>query len=181
MNKNLEELNEYKNENVVRRFTETWDVPHDEALELFEDMKKWLWLSDYNYKQSKSEQHIHLAISQSTKLIDEMWHTFILFTRDYCEFCTCYFGRYLHHRPAPQSAYHEQIKAYESNRGEYMARQKKAFADQYGLIHDLLGEDVLIKWYKTYLEKYSDEKLQKLWRWSFSPYDTRVKSKVRIA
>jgi len=31
--------------------------------------------------------------------IDEMWHTFILFTRDYAAFCEGHFGCFLHHVP----------------------------------------------------------------------------------
>jgi hypothetical protein len=34
--------------------------------------------------------------------VDEAWHEFILMTRDYQEFCTHAFGRYLHHSPAGQ-------------------------------------------------------------------------------
>lgn len=31
--------------------------------------------------------------------IDTMWHTFLLFTRDYKEFCECYLGRFINHEP----------------------------------------------------------------------------------
>ena len=33
-------------------------------------------------------------------LIDECWHQFILFTREYMEFCRQYFGRYVPHAPS---------------------------------------------------------------------------------
>jgi hypothetical protein len=32
--------------------------------------------------------------------IDELWHTFILFTREYADFCDKVAGRFLHHAPA---------------------------------------------------------------------------------
>ncbi|MCD6074767.1 MAG: hypothetical protein K0Q70_1650 [Rhodospirillales bacterium] len=35
-----------------------------------------------------------------SRIVDEAWHTFILFTRDYTEFCGRAFGAYLHHAPA---------------------------------------------------------------------------------
>lgn len=34
-----------------------------------------------------------------TKPIDEYWHTFILFTREYTNFCEKVIGKYLHHKP----------------------------------------------------------------------------------
>jgi hypothetical protein len=33
--------------------------------------------------------------------IDEAWHTFLLFTREYEEFCRTHFGQFLHHHPGP--------------------------------------------------------------------------------
>ena len=37
--------------------------------------------------------------------IDEAWHQFVLFTRQYVDFCQRFFGRYMHHSPsnAPES------------------------------------------------------------------------------
>jgi hypothetical protein len=32
-------------------------------------------------------------------LIDEGWHEFIMYTRDYSDFCQKFFGRYIHHQP----------------------------------------------------------------------------------
>ncbi|NEQ78503.1 MAG: hypothetical protein F6K23_39250, partial [Okeania sp. SIO2C9] len=111
MKSTLEELKTYRNESVINRFIETWYLPFGEAEELFEETKKWLWLSAYS-KQCTQEP-IKLAISQSTKLIDEMWHTFILFTKDYQDFCEKYFGYYLHHYPTPKSTYAQTIAEYE--------------------------------------------------------------------
>jgi hypothetical protein len=31
--------------------------------------------------------------------VDEVWHTFIVYTRDYTNFCNDVFGRYIHHQP----------------------------------------------------------------------------------
>ena len=33
------------------------------------------------------------------KEIDDMWHTFLLFTKDYADFCEKYIGKYFHHSP----------------------------------------------------------------------------------
>lgn len=35
--------------------------------------------------------------------VDEVWHTFILFTADYAEFCADVFGHFIHHQPGTPS------------------------------------------------------------------------------
>jgi hypothetical protein len=56
--------------------------------EAFTELKKFLWLC------AKSDEQSVLMVS---KLIDELWHQFILFTREYHFFCDQFFGRYIHH------------------------------------------------------------------------------------
>lgn len=178
MKATLEETLKYQNDAIVHRFIETWELPLEDAQDIFDQMKKWLWLQAY--EQEKSDTPIRLAISQSTKLIDEMWHTFILFTPDYHRFCEQHFGFYVHHNPTPKAEYGQQISAYESDPESYMEKQKERFTAQYELIYDVLGEDTLVKWYDEYLDKYTDEYLRQIWRWSFSPYDTRVRESLRL-
>lgn len=179
MKSTLEQLKHYKNEAVVQRFLETWALPLDEGDDIFEETKKWLWLSVYNDELGKDK--ITLAISPSIKLLDEMWHTFILFTKDYHDFCQEYFGYYLHHFPTSRAEYEQTIVEYEHSPETVMERNRQLFAEQYSLIYDLLGEETLVKWYSEYLDKYPDEFLQKIWRWSFSPYDSRVQDRIRLA
>lgn len=178
MKSTLEELKNYRNDAVVNRFLETWALPVAEAEDIFEETKKWLWLSAYN--KERQEDSIKLAISQSLKLIDEMWHTFILFTKDYCNFCERYFGYYIHHWPTPRADYDQTIAEYEREPKAVIARNRELFAAQYEVIYEVLGEETLVKWYSDYLEKYTDEYNKKIWRWSFSPYDIRVKQSVRL-
>jgi len=163
---NLNEVIQYENEDIVLRFQETWDLPVEECRELFRETLKWLWLMDY---LTRLDEPVPLAISQSTKLIDEMWHTFILFTPQYIDFCDKYFGRYLHHRPTPRSEYDQTISEYEQDPETTMTQNKEIFTKQYELIYDTLGEETLVRWYSTYLDRYTDGFMQSIWRWSFSP------------
>lgn len=39
------------------------------------------------------------GLAMTSKEVDEVWHTHILFTKDYADFCTAVFGRFLHHKP----------------------------------------------------------------------------------
>lgn len=179
MKSTLHEVLQYRNHAVVHRFIETWDLPFGQAEELFIDMMKWLWLSACLERRSSAPPR--LAVTQATKLIDEMWHTFILFTQDYHEFCDRYFGAYIHHRPTPREEYEAQISEYERDPEAYRARQQAAFLAQLELVDALLGEETLMKWYSDYLARYTDEFMMSIWRWSFSPYDTRVRTRVKLA
>jgi hypothetical protein len=38
-------------------------------------------------------------LSMPSVLVDDMWHKFLLHTRDYAAFCDAAFGRFLHHEP----------------------------------------------------------------------------------
>lgn len=40
------------------------------------------------------------TVSMPSQVVDIAWHEFILFTRDYQQFCKRAFGRFLHHTPA---------------------------------------------------------------------------------
>jgi hypothetical protein len=39
-------------------------------------------------------------VGMPSQVVDDLWHEFILYTRDYAEFCTRAFGSFLHHTPA---------------------------------------------------------------------------------
>lgn len=39
-------------------------------------------------------------VAMPSRVVDDLWHEFILYTRDYHHFCNNAFGRYLHHTPA---------------------------------------------------------------------------------
>jgi hypothetical protein len=69
----------------------------DEGRELFAEVKKFLVLT-----QSDPAQ----AWEMYSLRVDEVWHQFILFTRQYMEYCTRHFGHYVHHSPsnAPEAA-----------------------------------------------------------------------------
>jgi hypothetical protein len=78
----------YQNEAVVRRIMRDGGVSYEEAKNIFEDTKLFL---------------VECGSSPGTQVPSERtdlgWHTFILFTRDYREFCEKYFDRFIDHAP----------------------------------------------------------------------------------
>lgn len=94
----LETIMAYKNDAVIGRIATDLTITMEKAGELFDDLKRFLWaasLSDDNTIPSP--------------LIDEAWHAFILFTVDYADFCTRFFGEFMHHQP------HTAGEGYETN------------------------------------------------------------------
>jgi len=77
----------YSNDAVVERYQKDFDISADDAVQLFDDVKRFLWLA-------ASE-----GVVAPPPMVDEGWHTFIIFTLDYQKFCGEFFGRFLHHRP----------------------------------------------------------------------------------
>jgi|SRR5688572_15260138 len=41
-----------------------------------------------------------MFVAMPSQIVDDLWHEFILYTRDYKEFCAEAFGRFMHHAPA---------------------------------------------------------------------------------
>src|SRR5215475_9565303 len=92
----LEQALAYRNDQILYKFQERWNVSFEEADELFEETKKWLWLQVAARCAGDAPP---LAMTVSLAIVDEMLHTFILFTREYIQYCSENYGVYLHHTP----------------------------------------------------------------------------------
>lgn len=79
----------YKNEAVVARLEKDLKLTAPVARTLFKDMLRFLYIA--------RATNIHPV--SPPKMIDEAWHTFIIYTEDYANFCQSYFGSFIHHRP----------------------------------------------------------------------------------
>lgn len=78
----------YQNNAVVHRITEVLGCDTGRAEQVFSDLKLFLWMAACS----------HDAVIPSP-VIDEAWHCFVLFTKDYADFCHTFFGEFLHHVP----------------------------------------------------------------------------------
>src|SRR5688572_4424201 len=94
MSKTLQELLQYSNPDIISRFTDLFDVPEQEAEDIFNETKKFLYISRIP----------GVFIPDELLIVDEMWHNFILFTKEYQHFCQFYFDNYLHHTPSTKAA-----------------------------------------------------------------------------
>jgi hypothetical protein len=63
----------------------------EEAEDLFTEVKRYIFIAALDHTE---------GWNMYSRRVDECWHQFILFTRQYFEFCKRYFGRYISHSPS---------------------------------------------------------------------------------
>ncbi len=146
----LDQALEYQNDEVVHRFTTLWKVSFAEAQDLFLETKKWLWLCAQLEKQ-------RLAITTPLLIIDEMWHNFVLFSREYMEYCHDCFGHYIHHAPTTHREKEEYKQQYEADPIGSAEKKMQEQIQQFTLIYQKLGVETVLKWYVEYPEQYNEE------------------------
>lgn len=137
----------YRNPRVLDDFQAKFRVPRAEASELLGDVLRFLWVGERAAALGVRPP----PILRPQLMLDEMWHTFVLRTRDYASFCTRYFGDFLHHEPAPK-------------RGKVTLLTRDDLAGFLKLVVDELGMPVAIRWYRTYPRRYSPERIDRLRR-----------------
>jgi predicted metal-dependent enzyme (double-stranded beta helix superfamily) len=76
---------------VIERYRRDFDVAPDVALLHEREIKRYLALAALFPDQ---------PLGMAGK-VDDLWHTFIIFTREYQRFCWSVCGHYIHHRPTP--------------------------------------------------------------------------------
>lgn len=93
-----------------------------EAERLFTEAKKYLVLSEANRD---------VVVGMYSVRVDEAWHAFILYTAQYRQFCTTFFGRVVPHAPknAPPSAVHDHEDRRELTFPEFRAAYQELFGE----------------------------------------------------
>ena len=66
--------------------------------EIVSEFKKFMAIVVINHESDRRVEMI-------SELVDEVWHTFILFTSEYRKFCNILVGEYIHHEPNVNSGY----------------------------------------------------------------------------
>ena len=157
----LSKVLKYKNPEVVARFCKEQGVSKKNATVIFKDLLRFLWLSNRkHYLNSKRKDQVYdlhpFPMLFAFVIVDEMWHTFILFTGDYVNFCQKYFRKsILHHVP-------ESIHKHDRNSKVVDHEQiRKKANDLIRFVSSELGESVARRWFVNYPREYSLAKIRK--------------------
>lgn len=152
-------LEEYQHDGVIRKFRDEWNVDENQALDIFSEMKKFLYISEIG-----QQKNILIEIDEPTQVIDRMWHHFILFTKDYEIFCNCFFGKMVHHAPFSPEQLAQAISDSARNGMTLDEYKQMCLAQQLNLIQSLMGIQTVKKWYVDYANTYSPSRMNSLQR-----------------
>ena len=156
----LDEVLQYECADVVYRFHKTYGIPREAAADIFVQVKKWLWLA---HQRRLAGLETGLSIDIPIVVIDEMWHNFVLFTKEYTAFCKHFFGYYVHHAPTTEAEETEHRGHLRSlPRLERVQARKDRMRGQYEYIYDHLGKDTFTKWYLEYPKTFGYRRLAEL-------------------
>ena len=67
------------------------ELSEAQQIQVFEGLRQWFMVCN------RADNRF---VSMPSQVVDDAWHAFILFTRNYEQFCRKAFGRFLHHTPA---------------------------------------------------------------------------------
>lgn len=111
----------YRNRAVIVRYSRKHNVSLEVAEKHFQGMLAFLYLC------GTSDE-----VFTPSEIIDEMWHTFLLFTKDYDRFCQKFFGKKIHHNPDTTIS----TESKEKNQKQYENMYKKAKEEFSDVIFD---------------------------------------------
>ncbi len=144
MNNDLAYLLEYKNPKLILRYEKDYPQAEMSAETALKELLKYIWLcckhaAEKTLNDSDEDLNFQCLMYESMKEMDYMWHTFIIHTRDYQQFCSDYLnGHYFHHDPLssdqpekPEPQHAQQLRRYLS------------------YIQEHLGEETLLNWFRV--------------------------------
>jgi hypothetical protein len=99
----------YKSERLLTRYEKDYPNALLAGPVALKELIKFFWLSKkhrHDLLMNPSARHLQFqcAIHQEMGDIDSMWHTFLLYSKDYQTFCLTHFdGQFIHHEPVDTS------------------------------------------------------------------------------
>lgn len=127
----------YRNNDVIDRFCDEWEVSRAEAKLVFSDLLRYLWLT------TRADYLIAPVL-----IVDEMWHAFLMFTKPYLTWSQRTFGRVLHHVPTTET---DKRAAARLGKAELAKNIERDVAT----VYTHLGEPTALRWYVLYSDRYT--------------------------
>ncbi len=139
--KSLNEIKNFKHIGVIDRYNKDNPEYANQGNQIFEDLMIFFWASNQHsidQKENLNNKDLDFVYIMDEKMlqIDRMWHVFLLFTKDYMDFCEEYFGEYIHHLPDIVPGMEKSEKDFEVNLERFLNYN-----------YDLLGHEVIERWF----------------------------------
>ena len=159
----LQNIASFESSSVIGTFKKNFNVTTEEASDIFRETKKWLYLCQLAQQSAFSQPTPpRMVITKELSIIDEMWHAFILNTRDYHDFCANLLGTFIHHVPILTDTPSIDISGSREVSSERAAQRLKEMRAQLLFTQKHLGNSTLKKWYGHYAKHYTPEKIKAL-------------------
>ena len=105
---------------VKSRFKNEHSAPDSVVNELEKELKRFLILCSISSASSYGMRGP----------VDDLWHTFVIFTKQYFTFCEGVAGKYLHHTPYVEGKSKEQIVQEENDYNTFLADYQRFFNEE---------------------------------------------------
>lgn len=86
----IEQIMDYQMPEVIKRCKKDFNYTDDDMRIIEREFKRFIVMSVI-LKDT--------GIGMYSKDVDNLWHSFILFTKEYTDFCTTFNGKFIHHVP----------------------------------------------------------------------------------
>lgn len=144
----INEIMQYKNTALFRRYEKDFPDNKLSADESFYHLVQFFWLCekhriDINNNPNDDSLKFICSMYHEMAEIDDMWHTFLMFTEEYENFCKRYFGRFIHHAPKDDN---EKINP------DIVALELTQFLSY---VYDNLGEKTVSVWFAELIDKHT--------------------------
>lgn len=87
---NIQKAMDFPFTHIIRRYQKDYGVSLETALEHERELKRFLIITAENHPESTD---------MFSPEVDDLWHTFLLFTTEYHQFCYDILGQFIHHVP----------------------------------------------------------------------------------
>lgn len=142
----LDEVLRYRNDEVVHRFSADHSISKADSEEIFLETKRWLWLCANEMAAASDGIGERIPLLSEARVLDMMWHTFIIFTTEYASFCQKYFGFFVHHHPRTRVEKEAWSKRIAEDEAGAVAERRAMLRKAYVIVADRLGPATLKKW-----------------------------------
>ena len=139
---NLRKALAYQNDEVVHKFVSNWDVTVDEARELFAETLRMLWMVNKCRARGRP-----FKIEPALFILDQMWHTFALFTPEYRAYCRMAYGRFLDHKPTTRADRAAGRELADRDPAAFEELRLEEATYRWQMVIDTFGEQTLLKWW----------------------------------
>lgn len=103
----LSHLQQYRQNEVLKRYAKDYPHNHLPPESAWQELMKYFWLCQKHKlekEQFPDSKQLDFVCSMHREMheLDDMWHSFLLYTKDYHAFCSQYFGQFIHHVPSAE-------------------------------------------------------------------------------